>query len=66
MVRNKKLSNDSLMKPAKGKRLEGAGWKVGSAKDFLRLSPEEAAFVELKLTLSASSKEWRRHRLRKR
>jgi hypothetical protein len=49
MMRSKKLSNDSHMKPAKRKRLEGAGWKVGSAKDFLGLSPEEAAFVELKL-----------------
>jgi DNA-binding XRE family transcriptional regulator len=47
------------MKPAKRKRLEKAGWKVGSAKDFLGLTPEEAAFVELKLTLSASLKERR-------
>jgi DNA-binding XRE family transcriptional regulator len=44
------------MKPAKRKHLEAAGWKVGSAKDFLDLTPEEAAFVELKLTLSASLK----------
>ncbi|MDX6575837.1 MAG: hypothetical protein QOE96_1790 [Blastocatellia bacterium] len=47
------------MKPAKRKRLEKAGWKVGSAKDFLGLTPEESAFVELKLTLSASLKERR-------
>jgi DNA-binding XRE family transcriptional regulator len=47
------------MKPAKRKRLEKAGWKVGSAKDFLGLTPEEAAFVELKLALSASLKERR-------
>lgn len=52
------------MKTKKRKRLEGAGWKVGSAKDFLGLTPEEAAFVELKLTLSASLKERRqRHGL---
>ena len=42
------------MKPAKRKRLEAEGWKVGSTADFLELSPEEAAFVELKLRLSES------------
>ena len=47
------------MKTNKRKRLEKAGWKVGSAKDFLDLTPEESAFVELKLTLSASLKERR-------
>jgi hypothetical protein len=38
------------MKPAKRRRLEVTVWKVGSAKDFLGLTPEEAAFVELKGT----------------
>jgi ribosome-binding protein aMBF1 (putative translation factor) len=38
------------MKRAKRKRLEATGWKVGSANDFPGLTPEEAAFVELKLT----------------
>ena len=33
-------------------RLEGAGGRVGNAEDFLELSPEEAAFVELKLALA--------------
>lgn len=41
------------------KRLEQAGWSVGSAKDFLGLSDEEAAFVELKLALSRSLRERR-------
>ena len=31
------------MKITKRKRLEAAGWKVGSAKGFLGLTPEEAA-----------------------
>jgi len=44
------------MEAAKRKRLEAAGWSVGSATDFLKLSPEEAAFVELKLRLSESLK----------
>ena len=52
------------MKPNKRKQLEAAGWKVGSTKDFLDLTPEEATFVELKLTLSASLKQRRlRHGL---
>ena len=33
-------------------RLEGAGWRVGNAEDLLELTPEEAAFVELKLALA--------------
>ena len=50
------------MNKAKRKRLESAGWRVGSTVDFLSLSPEEAAFVELKLILSASLKERRARR----
>ena len=34
------------------KRLAKAGWKVGTAQDFLNLSPEEAAYVEVKLNLA--------------
>ena len=37
------------MKAAKRKKLEANGWKVGSAVDFLQMSDEEAAYVELKL-----------------
>jgi len=33
-------------------RLVSAGWRVGDAADFLELSAEEAAFVELKLALA--------------
>lgn len=40
------------MRKAKRKRLERAGWKVGSVADFLGLTPEEATFVELHLSLS--------------
>jgi DNA-binding transcriptional regulator YiaG len=47
------------MNNTKRKRLEAAGWKVGSAADFLGLSSEEQAFVELKLSLSAKLKERR-------
>ena len=40
------------MNKTKRAKLEARGWVVGDAKDFLRLSPEEAAFVEFKLSLS--------------
>ena len=42
------------MKNSKRTRLEARGWRVGSAADFLELTPEEAAFVETKLALSQS------------
>jgi len=47
------------MKVTKRKKLEAKGWKVGSAGDFLNLSPEEISYVELKLALSTSLKERR-------
>jgi DNA-binding XRE family transcriptional regulator len=34
------------------RRLESAGWKVGRAKEFLGLTDEEAAMIELKLQLA--------------
>jgi DNA-binding XRE family transcriptional regulator len=40
------------MKTAKRKRLESKGWKIGNSTEFLGLSSEEAAYVELKLALS--------------
>ena len=40
------------MKKTKRTRLEAKGWRVGSAKEFLALSPEEAALVETRLALS--------------
>jgi DNA-binding XRE family transcriptional regulator len=40
------------MEKTKQKRLESAGWKIGTAKDFLELSAEEAAYIELKLQLA--------------
>ncbi len=41
------------MLKAKRERLEKKGWKVGSAEEFLGLSPEEAAYIDLKLRLGA-------------
>lgn len=47
------------MKATKRQRLERAGWNVGSTTDFLDLSPEEVALVEMKLALSESLRVWR-------
>lgn len=40
------------MDNARRKRLEKAGWKFGSAKDFLGLSDADSAFIEVKLALA--------------
>ena len=40
------------MKLEKKKRLEAAGWRVGTVSEFLGLTDEEAAFIELKLDLA--------------
>lgn len=50
------------MNRTKKKRLEAKGWKVGTPAEFLNLSPEEAAYVELKLTLSKNLQEYRRNK----
>lgn len=44
------------------RRLERAGWAVGDAAHFLRLSKEEARFIELKLALAAGVRELRERR----
>lgn len=40
------------MGKTKRSRLEAAGWRTGDAAEFLELTAEEAAFVELKLALA--------------
>ena len=40
------------MEKAKKDRLAAAGWRSGNTAEFLELSAEEAAFVELKLALA--------------
>jgi ribosome-binding protein aMBF1 (putative translation factor) len=42
------------MQKRKQRRLEAQGWRVGTASEFLALSPEEAALVELRLKLSSA------------
>lgn len=40
------------MQASKRKKLGAAGWKVGNAKDFLNLTGEEEAYIELRLRLA--------------
>ena len=40
------------MRESKRSKLAAKGWKLGSAKDFLGLSPQEEAYIELRLKLA--------------
>ncbi len=56
------LMKETRMKGAKRNKLESRGWRVGSAQELLGLSDEEAEYVELKLALSSSLRQWRTRR----
>ena len=47
------------MKANKRQKLEQAGWHVGSVDEFLGLSSEESAYIEMKLALSEALKKTR-------
>ncbi len=47
------------MDKKKRKRLEEVGWKFGSVDEFLGLSPEESAIIELRLRLAYALKKRR-------
>jgi len=49
------------MDKGKKAKLAKKGWKVGTVAEFLDLSAEESAYIEMKLALSEKLKE-RRHR----
>lgn len=50
------------MKKTKREKLERAGWKIGSTKEFLELTPEEVTFIELKLALAKYLKDRRQRK----
>jgi hypothetical protein len=50
------------MNNAKKKSLEVKGWNVVDPKEILNLSPEEAAYVELKLLLSKNLQSIRKNK----
>lgn len=51
-----------MMNDAKKQRLVEKGWTVGNAEDFLQLSADEAAYVELRLKLSNSLRTQRQNK----
>lgn len=48
------------MNRAERKRHEEAGWQVGSVAEFLGLTPEESAYIELRIRLTDALKARRR------
>ena len=50
------------MRVSKRKRLEAAGWKLGSPRELLGLSAEEEAYIELRLRLAGGLKARRQAR----
>ena len=51
------------MENTKQRRLEQAGWRVGGAADFLGLTPEDAALMEIRAGLSQALKHRRQARM---
>lgn len=49
-----------MMHVSKRKKLEAAGYRVGDAADFLELSPEEVALIDMKVKLSGQLVELRK------
>jgi len=47
------------VKQSKRQKLEQNGWRLGTASDFLGLSAEESAYIEMKLELSETLREER-------
>ena len=47
------------MDKRKQNKLESAGWKIGTAEDFLGIKHEETAFIELKIGLAQAIKKQR-------
>jgi len=44
------------------RQLKAKGYRIGDAKDFLGLSPEESAYIEMKLALSQALAQKRKQR----
>ena len=51
-----------VMDAGKRKRLKKAGWSTGSVAEFLELTPEESALIEIKLRLTELAKKARARR----
>ena len=53
---------NTTMDKRKKERLAKKGWKTGSVAEFLDLSAEESAYIEMKLALSEKLRERRRRK----
>ena len=51
------------MEDSKRRRLEESGWRIGTVEEFLNLTPEESALIEIKLALSESLRERRKQQM---
>jgi ribosome-binding protein aMBF1 (putative translation factor) len=51
-----------MMRKSKRERLEAKGWRFGTAQEFLGLSNEESAYVELRVRLADSLRQRRQKR----
>jgi ribosome-binding protein aMBF1 (putative translation factor) len=51
-----------MMRRSKRQRLEEKGWRLGTAQEFLGLSDEETAYVELRMRLADSLRRRRQKR----
>jgi predicted XRE-type DNA-binding protein len=50
------------MNEKKRRKLEEAGWKVGSTEEFLDLTSQETAYIDMRLRLAEGLRERRRQR----
>ena len=50
------------MDKEKKRKLEAKGYRIGDAKDFLGLSPEESAYIDMKMALSQALVQKRKQR----
>jgi predicted transcriptional regulator len=51
-----------MMRKSKRERLEAKGWRFGTTQEFLGLSNEESAYVELRVRLADSLRQRRQKR----
>ena len=64
LVRTSKMEYSSIMTKSKTeKRVKALGWKDGTVAEFLGLTPQESALIEIKLALSRKLRERREKRM---
>lgn len=51
------------MEESERRRLEEKGWRIGTVEEFLNLTPEESALIEIRLALSENLRERRKQQM---